>query len=129
VITTSPMSGEPCVLVMPFFFGPEAAADQHFAPLKILQPLMAMGGMVSYRDVNNGLDPFCVKGGFKRFHLVGLPRFPTAPWAKIADIFVELGKACPDAKMGGYGFEFISGKKKSIEQDSAWTHGDVKFWV
>lgn len=129
VITSNPQSGDPCAVLMPLYFGPEISADRYFAPLKALNPIMATGGMTSYTDINNGTEPFCVKGGFKRFNLAGLPSFNAASWPKIAQNFVDLIKACPDAQSGGYGFEFLSGKAKCIEQESAWAHRDVKLWA
>jgi hypothetical protein len=32
-------------------------------------------------------------------------------------------------KMGGYGFEWTTGKQKEIELDSAWAHRDLQCWV
>lgn len=94
-ITRNPQSGDVCALLMPIYFGLEVHANKFFAPLQALGPAMSMGRMTSYTDINNGTDPFCVKGGFKPFTLAGLPRFNAAPWPQIADVFVELLKFCP----------------------------------
>ena len=126
VITCNPHTGDPCFILMPVYFGSEAQADGYLAPLKALSPMMAMGGMTKYTEVNNGADPFCIKGGIKRFKLAGMPRFTAAVWPTVAEVFVELVKKCPDAKSGGYGFEWTSGRQKEIELDSAWAHRGVK---
>jgi hypothetical protein len=129
VITCNPHTGDPCFILMPVYFGSEAQADEYLAPLKALGPMMAMGGMTKYTEVNNGADPFCVKGGIKRFKLAGMPRFDATVWPNVAKVFVELVKKCPDAKSGGYGFEWTSGKQKETELDSAWAHRGVKYWA
>ena len=67
VITINPHSGSPCMLVMGLYYGPASQADEYYAPIKALNPMIAMGSMINYSEVNNGIDPFCVKGGFKRF--------------------------------------------------------------
>jgi hypothetical protein len=114
---------------MPVYFGSEGQAEKYLEPLKKLGPMMTMGGMTKYTEVNNVVDSFCEKGGIKRFKLAGMPRLDAKVWPNVAEIFVELVKKCPDAKGGGYGFEWTSGKQKEIELDSAWAHRDVKYWA
>ena len=129
VVTCSPQTGDPCFILMPVYFGSEPLAEEYLKPLKALGPMMAMGGMTNYTEVNNGADPFCVKGGIKRFKLAGMPKFEAGVWSNVADVFISLIKKCPDAKSGGYGFEWTSGKQKEIELDSAWAHREVKYWA
>jgi hypothetical protein len=129
VITTNPEKGSPCFLLMCIYFGPAAEAERYLEPIKSLNPMMAMGAMVSYTSVNDGIDPFTVTGDFKRMELAGVPRFDAAPWQGIAESFVQMTKTYPDFKMGGYGFEWTTGKQKKIELDSAWAHRDVKCWM
>lgn len=129
VVTLKPESGTPCLLVMCHVFGSTAEAEEYTTPIKALQPFMAMGERVKYSDINNSMDPFCVKGGFKQFKLAGATSFDPQPWGEIADMFVQLKKDCPDVVSGGFGFEWVSGKQKNIELDSAWAHTEVKSWV
>ncbi len=129
VITPNPQSGAPCVLFMTLFFGSTADAEEYTAPVKALGPMAAIENRVSYASINDSMDPFCAKGGFKRFSLAGLTQFDPTPWQEIAEIFVDLKKRCPDIGGGGYGFEWVTGKQKKIELDSAWAHTGVKSWA
>jgi hypothetical protein len=79
-------------MLMAFYFGPETGANEYFGPVKVYNPMMTTGEMITYTDMNNGIDAFCVKGGFKRFNLAELPRFSAAPWLKVAELHVELVK-------------------------------------
>lgn len=117
------------MLLLLQYVGIEAEAENHFSPIKALNSVMAMGAMTQFSDVNDSADAFSVKGGFKRFALAGLPKLTAEPWPKVAQLFVDLVKACPDAKGSGYGFEFISGKTKKVEHESAWAYRDVRFWA
>ncbi|KAH7407901.1 hypothetical protein BKA64DRAFT_721649 [Cadophora sp. MPI-SDFR-AT-0126] len=129
VVTLNPESGTPCLLVMCLFFGSTAEAEEFTAPFKALGPIVAMENRTKYSDINDGMDGFCTKGGFKKFKLMGATRFDAEPWAEIADIFVDLKEQCPDVVSGGYGFEWVTGKQKEVGMDSAWAHTDVKAWV
>ena len=102
VATNNPQLGKPCFILMVMYFGPAAEAEKFYAPVKALGPMMAMGEMVKYTSVNDGIDPFTVKGDYKRFKLAGIPEFDPEPWQGIADSFVRLAEMYPDFKMGGY---------------------------
>jgi hypothetical protein len=129
VITLNPHLQKPCFLLMCVYFGLAVEAERFLAPFKALAPMMSMGSMVDYTKVNDSIDPFTVKGDYKRFNLAGVPRFDPAPWQGIAESFVELTKQYPDIKMGGYGFEWTTGTQKKIELDSAWSHRNLQCWV
>ncbi|PVH80647.1 FAD-binding domain-containing protein [Cadophora sp. DSE1049] len=129
VVTLNPESGSPCLLVMCLFFGSTAEAEQYTSPIKALGPVVVMENRIKYSEINDGMDAFCAKGGFKRFKLMGAKRFDPEPWAEVADIFVDLKKQCPDVISGGHGFEWVTGKQKKIGGDSAWAHEEVKVWV
>ncbi|PMD57104.1 Glucooligosaccharide oxidase [Hyaloscypha bicolor E] len=129
VVTLNPQLQKPCFLLMCIYFGPAIEAEKFLEPFKALSPMMAVGSMVDYTNINDSMDPFTVKGDYKCFNLAGVPRFDPAPWQGIAESFVELTKAFPDIKMGGYGFEWTTGKQKEIELDSVWAHRDLQFWV
>jgi hypothetical protein len=129
VVTLNPHLQKPCFLLMCIYFGPAIEAEKFLEPFKALSPMMAMGSMVDYTKINDSIDPFTVKGDYKCFNLAGVPRFDPAPWQEIAESFVELTKTFPDMKMGGYGFEWTTGKQKEIELDSAWAHRDLQCWV
>lgn len=129
VVTLNPHTAAPCFLLMCVYFGPATEAEKFLEPFKALSPVMAMGSVVTYTAVNDGIDPFTVKGDYKRFNLAGIPRFDPAPWQGITESFVELTKRYPDIKSGGYGFEWTTGTQKAIELDSAWAHRDLKCWA
>ncbi|KAH9223770.1 hypothetical protein DL95DRAFT_431599 [Leptodontidium sp. 2 PMI_412] len=129
VVTLNPESGTPCLLIMCLFFGSTAEAEEYTAPIKALGPLVVMENRTKYSDINDGMDAFCAKGGFKQFKLAGATRFDPEPWGEIANIFVELKERCPDVVSGGFGFEWVTGRQKVIELDSAWAHTEVKSWV
>ena len=129
VVTLNPQTGTPCLLVMCLFFGPTAEAEEYTAPIKALGPVVAMENRIKYSEINDGMDGFCAKGGFKQFKLMGATRFDPEPWAEVADIFVDLKERCPDVVSGGYGFEWVTGKQREVRMDSAWAHTEVKSWV
>lgn len=129
VVTLNPQTGTPCLLVMCLFFGATAEAEEYTAPIKALGPVVAMESRIEYSEINDGMDGFCAKGGFKQFKLLGAMRFDPEPWAEVADIFVDLKERYPDVVSGGYGFEWVTGKQKEGTMDSAWAHAEVKSWV
>jgi hypothetical protein len=129
IITTNPHTGTPFVMLMAQYLGPAGEADQYFAPIKDLGTLMTIGGMIKVTEINNGMDPFCVKGGYKRLDLHGVPKFDPEPWQGIAEKYIELTKSCSDAKACGFAFELVSGDLKQKFPDSAWAHMDVKAWM
>ncbi|KAK0106936.1 hypothetical protein ONS95_003652 [Cadophora gregata] len=129
VITPSPQTGSPCLLVMVLYFGSTTQAESFTAPIKTLSPLVAMENRVKYSEINDGMDAFCAKGGFKRFKMLGAERFDPEPWGEVASVFVELKEKCEDVVSGGYGFEWVTGKKEKSKEDSAWAHKEVKAWV
>jgi hypothetical protein len=112
IITTDPHSGNPCVMLMAQYFGSAEEADKFFAPIKDLGTMMMMGGMIKVTEINNGMDPFCVKGGYKRLDLHGVPEFDPKPWQGIAESYIELTNNCSDAKACGFAFEMVSGDLK-----------------
>jgi hypothetical protein len=128
VVTLNPESGTPCLLVMCLFFGSTAEAEEYTAPIKALGPIVVIENRTKYSDINDGMDAFCAKGGFKQFKLAGATRFDPEPWGEIADIFVGLKERCPDVVSGGFGFEWVTGRQEA-ELDSAWAHTEVKSWV
>jgi hypothetical protein len=85
IITTNPHTGTPFVMLIAQYLRPAGEADQYFAPIKDLGTLMTMGGMIKATEINNGMDPFCVKGGYKRLDLHGAPEFDPEPWQGIAE--------------------------------------------
>lgn len=129
LITQHPVTHDPCVLVLLGYFGSTADADKFFEPLMRLGPMMVDAKRVEYIRLNDGLDIFCGKGGYKHFTLNGVPEFNAEPWTEIATIFGELTKECEDMLLGGYGFEFATGKQKLFDLDSAWGHRGVKVWM
>jgi hypothetical protein len=129
IVTTNPHSGTPCVMFMSQCLGPAEEAGIFFAPVKELGTLVTMGGMIKVTDINNGMDAFCAKGGYKRLDLVGVPEFDPEPWQDIAEKYIELTKNCADAKMCGFAYEMVSGYLKKILPNSAWAHRDVETWM
>lgn len=115
------------------YFGTNEAAKSHFEPLEVLGPLVYAHKRVPYADINNDVDPFCVKGGFKHFQLAGVPRFDADAkmWEEVSDIRAELFEKCPDAASTGYGIEWASGKSVTGKHlpETAYSHGNVKVWM
>jgi len=125
IITTNLHAGTPCVMLMAQYFGSAEEADKYFAPIKDLGTLMTMGGMIKVTEINNGMNPFCVKGEYKRLDLSGIPEFDPEPWQGIAEKYIELIKNCSDAKACGFAFKLVSGDLKEKFPYSAWAHRDV----
>lgn len=118
VVTLNLQTGTPCLLVMCLFFGSTAEAEEYTASIKAIGPVVAMENRKKYSEINDGMDGFCAKGGFKLFKLMGATRFDPEPWAEVANIFVDLKERCPHFVSGGYGFEWVTGKQKEAGMDS-----------
>ena len=129
ILTQHPTTREPCLLVLAGYFGDTPEAERFFSPISSLGPMIADVKREDYTHLNDGIDPFCVKGGFKKFTLQGVEKFSAKPWGEIAEMFVQLTKDCDDIVTGGFAFEFTTGKQKHIELESAWAHRNVKAWV
>lgn len=129
IITTHPVTKEPCVLVMAAYFGSTIDAENFFASLLALAPTVADTKREAYNRLNDGMDVFCGKGGYKHFVMYGVSEFSADPWRDIAHVFADLSKECKDMMLGGFAFDFSTGRQKDVELDSAWGHRDVKVWM
>ncbi|KAJ7930915.1 hypothetical protein B0H13DRAFT_2309221 [Mycena leptocephala] len=101
-------------------------AEAFYKPLLDLSPLISDLKNVSYNRQNDSVDPFCSKGGLKRFAGAGATTFKTEIWPRILEYYEELKTKCPDAAATAYAFEWDSyvPKNKPPAQDTAFSHKD-----
>ncbi|KAJ7817846.1 hypothetical protein B0H14DRAFT_3741148 [Mycena olivaceomarginata] len=111
------------LIIIPVFFGPASAAEQYYEPIIALGPMMMDCKAVPFARLNDSMETFCSKGGFKRFAGAGIQKFDPSVWPK-------LKSKCPDAGATGYAFEWnaYSPENKISHADTAFSHRDVKVW-
>ncbi|KAK7053058.1 hypothetical protein VNI00_004379 [Paramarasmius palmivorus] len=135
IVAAPPPNFQTVLMILPVFFGPTSQAEAFLEPLKALGPAMFDGKSVSYVRANDGIDAFCVKGGFKKFSGAGmnLKKFEEVIKIvpKIVEYHEELRKKAPDAGATAYAIEWnchVPEKRNEFEE-SAYAHKDVKVWV
>ncbi|KAJ6522064.1 hypothetical protein B0H19DRAFT_1348717 [Mycena capillaripes] len=128
IFTAPPPTFETLIMILPFYFGPAPEAEAFYKPLLDLSPLMSDLKNVSYNRRNDSVDPFCSKGGFKRFAGAGATTFKPEIWPRILEYYEELKTKCPDASATAYAFEWDSyvPNNKPPAQDTAFSHKDIR---
>ncbi|KAI3612013.1 fad binding domain containing protein [Moniliophthora roreri] len=135
IVAAPPPNFQTVLLILPVFFGTASQAEAFLEPLKALGPAVFDGKSVPFTRANDGIDPFCVKGGFKKFSGAGmnLKKFEEVInlVPKIVEYHEELRKKAPDAGATAYAIEWnCHVPKKRLEfPESAYAHKDVKVWV
>ncbi|KAJ7097076.1 hypothetical protein B0H15DRAFT_824714 [Mycena belliarum] len=131
IFTAPPPTFETVIMVLPFYLGPASDAEAFYKPLIDLGPLGSELENVPYNRMNDGVDAFCGKGGFKRFAGAGGTTFKREIWKDILECFEELKTKCPDAAATAYAFEWDSyePKDKPIARDTAFEHKDIRVWA
>ncbi|KAJ6490188.1 hypothetical protein DFH09DRAFT_1454483 [Mycena vulgaris] len=130
LIAAPPPAFMTCIIIIPVFFGPVSEAEKYYEPLISLGPMMVDCKPVPYARLNDSMEVFCSKGGFKRFAGAGMQRFQPNIWPKVIELFEELRRNCPDAGATGYAFEWNLHvpKNKLVQADTSFSHRDVKVW-
>ncbi|KAJ7486857.1 hypothetical protein FB451DRAFT_1228198 [Mycena latifolia] len=131
IFTAPPLAFETLIMVLPFYLGPASDAEAFYKPLLDLKPLMSDLKNVTYNRKNDSVDPFCGKGGFKRFAGAGATSFKPEIWPRFLEYYEELKAKCPDAAATAYAFEWDSyvPKNKPPAQDTAFSHKDIRVWA
>ncbi|KAJ7213411.1 hypothetical protein GGX14DRAFT_550574 [Mycena pura] len=126
--SSPPPAFETLIMIFPFYFGHATEAEAFYKPLLDLSPLMSDLKNVSYNRMNDICDPFCSKGGFKRFAGAGATTFKPEVWPRILEYYKT---KCPDARATAYAFEWESyvPKNKPPAQDTAFRHKDIRVWA
>ncbi|OBU01414.1 hypothetical protein VE01_00618 [Pseudogymnoascus verrucosus] len=133
VITKSPHGdGSTIVLASLIFFGSSEDANAHFAPVKALGPFVWGEKRVSYANINDDFDPFCVTGGFKRHIVAGVPRVPGEPavWeaeVKAYESFIEKEGAQAARSMAC--LMYVGKGEAGRWEESAYGHRNVAAWI
>jgi len=133
ILTKDPMgSGATIVLCVIFYVGSTEDATAHYFSLKAMEPLVWNEKRVPYGNSNDDFDPFCVKGGYKRFKLAGIPRVQNDPqiWEKEVKIFEALiDKSGDQAAHSGIACEWSGAGEAGRFEESAFGHRGVKCWI
>ncbi|KAJ7609357.1 hypothetical protein DFH06DRAFT_1346381 [Mycena polygramma] len=131
LFTSLPPTLETVIMVLPFYLGPATRAQEFYKPMLDLEPMSVQLQNVPCNRQNDGVDPFCGKGGFKRFAGAGAASFKPEVWPRVLDYFEELKAKCPDAAATAYAFEWSSylPTPRLDEKDTAFCHKDVKVWA
>jgi hypothetical protein len=96
-----------------------------------LEALMWADKRVQYGSLNDDFDPFCIKGGFKKFTLAGLPKFQSdvGVWEREVQIFdAMIEKAGPSAGRSGISWEW-AGHGDKVWEETAFGHRGVASWI
>ncbi|KAK7001631.1 hypothetical protein R3P38DRAFT_2558324 [Favolaschia claudopus] len=131
LIAAPPPAFATCIIIIPVYFGSADAAEKYYQPLFALSPMMTDCKSIPFARLNDSMEAFCSKGGFKRFAGAGMQKFEPSVWPKVIDLFEELKRKCPDAGATGYAFEWnvFTPEKKISPVDSAFSHHDIKVWA
>lgn len=128
MIMSPPPTRKPAVVVAARYIGNPDDAKDAYKPLYDLQPLVANGGPVPIQNTSDGREAVGAKGDFKRFGVVGLRRFDMDGFLKLAELWKDLIKACPDAINTAFNFQWDARPVKTPEFDSAMCLHDIRYW-
>ncbi|KAJ6461150.1 hypothetical protein C8R47DRAFT_993695 [Mycena vitilis] len=131
LFSSLPPTMETVIMVLPFYLGPSAQAEVFYKSLLDLGPMSVSFQNVPCNRRNDSVDPFCGKGGFKRFAGAGASVFKPEVWPRVLEYYEELKTKCPDAGATAYAFEWesYSPPTKPAERDTAFCHKEIKVWA
>ncbi|KAK6362674.1 hypothetical protein TWF730_000129 [Orbilia blumenaviensis] len=126
-----PTSGQPVIIVNPFYAGKVEAARKAFKPLLDLKFIADTTGPVAWNELNASGDFFCEKGGRKPAYSVGLKRMNPTAFKNIWDAYVKFLNKNGVDKVGRSAmlvecYSYVTAR--SIERaTTAYPHRDVNF--
>ncbi|KAI1386031.1 uncharacterized protein F4822DRAFT_360734 [Hypoxylon trugodes] len=128
MVQAPPPTRNPSLVIAARFTGNPNEADIAYKPLYDLKPLVAKGGPVPIQNTSDGREALAVKGGFKRFGVVGLRRFDVDGFLKTIEVWKRLVAECPDAINTAFNFQWDSRFPKAPDFESAMSLHDIKYW-
>ena len=88
-VTSGPPDFAPVVVAFPFYVGTEEEGRAAFASIFAVGPLVDQTSWLQYNRVNEGSQPFCVKGGRKPSYGAGPSKLIPQDWRRIWNFYVE----------------------------------------
>ncbi|KAF3916570.1 hypothetical protein ABW20_dc0102759 [Dactylellina cionopaga] len=126
-----PASGQPAVIVNPFYAGKVDDARKAFSPILKLNPVADTTGPIAWNELNSSGDFFCDKGGRKPAYTAGLKNMDPKAFKKIWDAYVDFVATHGVDKVGRSAllvecYSYVTAR--AIERTStAYPHRDVNF--
>ena len=128
MIMAPPPARKPSIVIAARLTGDLQNAQEAYKPLLDLQPLVATGSKVPIQNTSDEREAIAAKGDFKRFSVVGLPRFNTNSFLQVVDLWKEMVVECPDAINSAFNFQWDSRPPKPPNFDSALSLHDTRYW-
>lgn len=128
MIQAPPPARNPALIIAARYTGNPNDAERAYKPLYDLEPMVAKGGPVPIQNTSDGREVLAVKGGFKRFGVVGLKRFDVDAFLETIDVWKSLVKECPDAINTAFNFQWDSRPPKPPGFESAMSLHDTRYW-
>lgn len=116
------------------YFGPSAAAEQHFRVLlQDLLPTFVSSSIVLASDINNGSATLDAKGSLKRFASTGFQTFEPAAFTALIIRFEELQSIGDDFRSSAYALAWNTYKAANDPKWNApyiaYSHHDINVWA
>ena len=128
MIMAPPPERKPAVVIAARYIGNPDDSQVAYKSLYDLEPLVVNGGPVPIQNSNDTLSLLEVKGGYKRYGVVGLRRFNEAGFLKTIDVWKKLITECPDAANTSFNFQWDSRYAKAPDFGSAMSLHDIRYW-
>jgi hypothetical protein len=131
LLASPPPAHSTVIILMVFYMGPPSEGEKYWEPILSLQPLATDLKSIVWTKVNDGIDPWCVKGQFKRFSGTGGTKFQPQSFVSLLEQYEELKAKVPDAIGTGWGIEFSMFVDLNAvkHRESAFAHKDIKVWM
>ncbi|KFY79959.1 hypothetical protein V499_01108 [Pseudogymnoascus sp. VKM F-103] len=125
-------SGNTIVLCSLVYLGSSEDANAHFAAIKALGPIVWGEKRVSYANINDDFDRFCVTGGYKNHAVIGTPRLQSDPkvWEREVQAYDAMIEKCgAQAAQSMVSFQWVGKAEEGRFPESAFGHRGVKSWI
>ncbi|KAK6542058.1 hypothetical protein TWF694_007830 [Orbilia ellipsospora] len=121
----------PVIVVVPWYYGPEAEAEKVWRGLLELKPTVKLTGMIAANKLNEEHDAFGEKGGRKPGVGIGLQKLDPVAYRQIWNLYVNFIKENPDAGRSIVLTECFSKEKtRSVAAEStAFANRDINYEV
>lgn len=130
MLACPPPAQKPTLVISTRLVG-QTNPQQAYKLLFDLKPLVAQGTQVAIQNTNDAPAARALEahGDFKRFSIVGLPRFDINAFLEMTEVYDTMITECPDAKSTSFNFKWDSRPVKQAEFESAMSHHHVRFWT
>ncbi|KAJ2990403.1 hypothetical protein NUW58_g2969 [Xylaria curta] len=128
--TANPATGQPSVLVLPFYLGSAEVGRQKFASILNVGPIADNTEVIPYNTWNTAGDPFCTPGGRKPSYTTGVKKMDPVAWRNTWNEYIAFFNENPEANLTTILTECYSTAKtaKSVKNDgsSSYPFRDIK---